>query len=186
MRCAVSTNKTVYVILGLLSEQPLSGYEIKKLIKLRFQFFWSESYGQLYPTLKSLVKDNLIQVFPLEKQSNRNEIKYCITDLGKEKLKEWLFVSPEKETIRLEILLKMYFSLNTPEVPMIEYLSAFKDNYSDAINTLNLFQKELKQIAFKDNHEDILHIIDFGQKVYKAYIEWSEETIKYFKRKNTK
>ena len=41
--------KTRYVILGLLLEGSLSGYDIKKIIDTRFSFFWSESYGQLYP-----------------------------------------------------------------------------------------------------------------------------------------
>lgn len=30
-----STNKTRYLILGLLSEQPLSGYQIKKIVDMR-------------------------------------------------------------------------------------------------------------------------------------------------------
>lgn len=53
-------NKTKFVILGLLSEGDLTGYEIKKIIDIRFSFFWNESYGQLYPELKNLEQDDLI------------------------------------------------------------------------------------------------------------------------------
>ncbi|MCK7479112.1 MAG: PadR family transcriptional regulator [Candidatus Moduliflexus flocculans] len=53
-------NNTKYVILGLLTEAPLSGYEIKKLVDIRFRFFWSESYGQIYPELKRLTAMGLI------------------------------------------------------------------------------------------------------------------------------
>jgi DNA-binding PadR family transcriptional regulator len=42
-------SKTKYPILGLLAEQPMSGYDIKKLVDVRFSFFWNESYGQSIP-----------------------------------------------------------------------------------------------------------------------------------------
>lgn len=53
--------QTEYVILGLLSESPLTGYQIKRIIDVRFHFFWNESYGQLYPALKSLNATGLIE-----------------------------------------------------------------------------------------------------------------------------
>ena len=47
---------TAFVILGILAIHPhQSGYEIRKTVQQTVGFFWGESYGQLYPTLKSLV-----------------------------------------------------------------------------------------------------------------------------------
>ena len=53
--------QTDYVILGLLAERPLSGYQIKKIIDIRFQFFWSESFGQIFPALKSLAAQGFLR-----------------------------------------------------------------------------------------------------------------------------
>lgn len=53
--------KTRFVILGLLNEEPLSGYDIKKIIDIRMSFFWQESYGQIYPELAKLRKEGLIE-----------------------------------------------------------------------------------------------------------------------------
>ena len=53
--------KTRFVILGLLNEEPLSGYDIKKIIDIRMSFFWQESYGQIYPELAKLKKEGLIE-----------------------------------------------------------------------------------------------------------------------------
>ena len=53
-------NKTQFAVLGLLSWQPMSGYTIKKLIEMGLTQFWSESYGQLYPTLEKLVETGLV------------------------------------------------------------------------------------------------------------------------------
>ena len=43
----------------LLSWKPMSGYDIKKLVDAGLSHFWNENYGQIYPTLESLVKEGL-------------------------------------------------------------------------------------------------------------------------------
>ncbi len=53
--------KTRFVILGLLNEEPLSGYDMKKIIDIRMSFFWQESYGQIYPELAKLREEGLIE-----------------------------------------------------------------------------------------------------------------------------
>ena len=50
---------TRYAILGLLSLAPMSGYEIRKVAASSIGHFWSESYGQIYPTLRKLVAAGL-------------------------------------------------------------------------------------------------------------------------------
>src|ERR1700709_2054003 len=45
---------TAYVILGMISREPRSGYEIKALVDDTTRFFWAASYGQIYPELKRL------------------------------------------------------------------------------------------------------------------------------------
>jgi len=47
---------TGYVILGMLRNQPRSGYEIKQAVDNSTGFFWAASYGQIYPELRKLAK----------------------------------------------------------------------------------------------------------------------------------
>ena len=57
----MSQSQTSYVILGILAIHPhQSGYEIRKTIQQSVGFFWSESFGQIYPTLKRLNAEKLI------------------------------------------------------------------------------------------------------------------------------
>ena len=54
-------SQTAYVILGILAiHDNQSGYEIRKTIQQTVGFFWGESFGQIYPTLKKLLADGLI------------------------------------------------------------------------------------------------------------------------------
>ena len=38
---------TAYVILGMLSWWPMSGYDIKATVDKSTRFFWAASYGQI-------------------------------------------------------------------------------------------------------------------------------------------
>jgi PadR family transcriptional regulator, regulatory protein AphA len=180
--------QTEYVILGLLSESPLSGYQMKQLIDIRFRFFWNESYGQLYPTLKELKARGLIEELGGTAVSNaRAQRTYQISEEGVASLKEWLEKPPEKETVRLEILLKMYFSNLVPPEVMAGHIRAFQESHERDLQMLNLFQHELEAIADQDpNHPHVLSVINFGQKVNQAYVDWSRETIKFLESRYTK
>ena len=178
----MSEKKTQYVILGLLNESNLSGYEIKKIIDMRFSFFWNESYGQIFPQLKLLTEKQLIRVVNGNK-SKRDKLTYAITDKGKDELRKWLHEPVEKESVRFEILLKMYFSNLVEKDVIKKHIEEFKNRHEQKLEILNLFYEELKEIVhLHPNHEDILRVIDFGQKVYNAYINWCNETISYLGR----
>ena len=180
--------QTEYVILGLLSESPLTGYQMKQLINIRFRFFWNESYGQLYPTLKDLKARGLIQEMEAKAEMGvRAQKAYGICESGLEALKVWLQQPVEKETVRLEILLKMYFSnLTEPEV-MAEHIRLFQASHERDLQVLNMFQTELESIAEVDpNHPHVLQVINFGQKVNQAYVDWSREAIRFLESRELK
>ena len=49
-------------ILGLLKEQPLHGYELRKRLGETLGFLWGVSYGSLYPALRRLERDGAIEI----------------------------------------------------------------------------------------------------------------------------
>jgi PadR family transcriptional regulator, regulatory protein AphA len=172
--------QTDYVILGLLTESPLTGYQMKKIIDIRFRFFWNESYGQLYPTLKALSEDGYIaEVLTGEKQK-RAQRTYRITSGGLAALQHWLPLPVEKESVRLEILLKMYFSNLSDKEVMMRHISVFQQSHEQDLKVLGMFEKELKSVPDKDlNHAYVLRVIDFGRKVNEAYLDWCRETMRF-------
>lgn len=173
----VTSNKTKYLILGLVNEEPLSGYEIKRIVDMRFSFFWNESFGQIYPQLKKLSEERLIEELSLDKIENSKATKkYSITDQGRKELKEWLEEPVEKETVRYEILLKMYFSnMISPEV-MLGHIKEFQISHKNQQKLFEKFRQQLEEYKdVHDNHKDILMVLSFGQKVWKAYDDWCKE-----------
>ena len=81
-------------ILGTLAEQPLHGYQIRKLLGAELGPFRALSYGSLYPCLRRMVAEGLLTVEGEDDDargnSRRSRIAYSVTDAGKAKLSEEL------------------------------------------------------------------------------------------------
>jgi DNA-binding PadR family transcriptional regulator len=73
-------------VLGILSQSPAHGYELRKRMISVTGLFKTISYGALYPTLKSLVERGFLAEQdnnPTNKYPKRNRIVYVLTDQGK-------------------------------------------------------------------------------------------------------
>jgi PadR family transcriptional regulator AphA len=100
---------TAYVILGMISREPRSGYEIKALVDDTTRFFWAASYGQIYPELKRLAEAGLIKGVDSPRGERKRTV-YAITEAGMEVLQEWLRRPPQTFEMREEGLLKLFFA----------------------------------------------------------------------------
>ena len=105
---------TAYVILGMLSLGPRSGYDVKAAVDYSVRFFWAASYGQIYPELRRLSDAGLVEGRP-EPQSGRRRTVYRLTAAGRRALHEWLAEAPETFETRDEGLLKLFFADASPE-----------------------------------------------------------------------
>lgn len=172
--------KTRYVLLGLLQEEELSGYEMKKNIDIRMSFFWQESFGQIYPELSKMIKEGLIDFSNTESTGRikREKIMYKITPKGEKELKQWMEAENEKDTSRSEFLLKMFLSTGKNEEEMRKHIIQFKEQSEQKLELFNLFDMQLNQdIAIHNNHKQILCVLNLGIRQAKLYIDWSKEIL---------
>lgn len=116
---------TAYVILGLVSKEPRSGYEIKSVVDGSTRFFWAASYGQIYPELKRLAEAGLVSGVEAPTGGRRRTV-YAITADGEERLKAWLREPPETFEMREEGLLKLFFANLLPPAEAVEILRAMR------------------------------------------------------------
>lgn len=75
-------------ILGLLKERAMHGYELKRQLGQRLGFFWTVSFGSLYPTLKKLETTACVERVPDTDARSRRRQVYRITDGGEAKFIE--------------------------------------------------------------------------------------------------
>jgi DNA-binding PadR family transcriptional regulator len=127
------------VILGLLSLGPRSGYDIKTVVDRSTRFFWAASYGQIYPELKRLEQDGLVEG---EDQPNggRNRRVYRLTAAGREALHDWLLGSTVTIELRDESLLRLFFADALPHDEALMLLEGRKRGHEEYLEVLRAIQ----------------------------------------------
>jgi DNA-binding PadR family transcriptional regulator len=100
---------TARVILGMLRLGAQTGYDIKRAIDNSTRFFWSASYGQIYPELRRLEERGLVTGQP-DPRGGVKRTSYVLTEAGEQALREWL-TDRESYTFELrdEGLLRFFF-----------------------------------------------------------------------------
>lgn len=163
------------VILGLLSHEDLTGYEIKKRMDTALKYFWGASYGSIYPALGDLVKRGLANKRD-GAENNRNKIIYSITEDGRNYLKDWLRLPVEKDELRYETLLKLFFGNEAGELQATSHIDAFEEKIEKELQYLIGAAEILRSnTSLDDTHKYYLLTVEFGIKTYRAYLEWCKE-----------
>jgi PadR family transcriptional regulator, regulatory protein AphA len=172
-------NATAKVILGMLAARPRSGYEIKQLVDGSTRFFWSASYGQIYPELKRLEKEGLVAGSESARGARKRTI-YKLTPKGRKAAKEWIDREPETFELRDEGLLGLFFaeSIEPGRAPEIAREQAAKAAADAA--ALKAIQKQVTEPVANDGPEvspdrGSLAVLRYG-------IESSEWTARWFER----
>ena len=100
---------TAYAILGLLSVQPWSTYELAQQVQRSLNWFWPRAERRLYDEPKRLVADGLATATEGFTGQRRRTV-YEITDAGRSELAEWLGRPPLPRSLDFEGMLKVFFS----------------------------------------------------------------------------
>ena len=100
---------TKHAILGLLSQRPMHGYELKKEFEQSVSFIWSINIGQLYTLLKKMEEENAIVKETVPQENRPDRLVYEITDKGRKEFQEWLSSPVIRKNTKDEFYLKMMF-----------------------------------------------------------------------------
>ncbi len=163
-----------FALLGLLSESPKYGYEIKQKFEGALGNVWSVSYGQLYPTLRRLSELEWVtkKTAPGKKAAEKNI--YSITPTGIKKLNDWL-LQPLRTSYRVkdEFTLKFLFFNKLPPEKVLNYL---KKQQKKTVMQKEDFQRTL--VALRNEIDFFLQaIIRKGVIHLEAETQWLEEVI---------
>jgi DNA-binding PadR family transcriptional regulator len=88
-----------FALLGLIFEQPMSGYDLRKIFSTTAMGSFSDSPGAIYPALARLEANELIRGTVEESASLRKRRVFEITAMGLEALKAWLMKPVTRDDI---------------------------------------------------------------------------------------
>jgi DNA-binding PadR family transcriptional regulator len=172
-------NRTAYVILGMLSIQPnLSGYEIHKAIEDNFGSFWGESYGQIYPSLKRLAAEGLIEPCKPTTAPKKRRQEYALTDAGRTRLREWLAAPFQNDPPRNEFMLKLFFGREAAPGVSIAHVRELQKRNQRSLAMLEGIEKMANQHQSQNPHKPYWMLtLSLGIALTRAALDWGESAL---------
>ena len=120
-----------YAILGYLSSAPGSGYDLAHQLDRGLGWFWSASHSQIYPELKRLEEEGLVEGTATTVGEKLEKRIYAITDEGLEQLKTWTAEPPRYRPNRDPERLQLIFS-DLDEIEAIRrHLEVHRERYRE-------------------------------------------------------
>jgi DNA-binding PadR family transcriptional regulator len=190
-------------VLGLLKEQPLHGYELKKRLGETLGFLWGVSYGSLYPALRRLEKQGAIesvapgpQLTPAPvptgsitgdraaarratlrrgESSRRTRKAYRITERGEELLVELLLADDERADADKAFALKLAFCRHAPADARLRFLERRREELRTRTDVSNGRRRTERPARTQDRY--LTSLLEHRARTTESELKWVEELI---------
>ena len=166
---------TELAVLGALSVQPMSGYAVRAAITETLGHFWSESFGQIYPTLARLEADGLVV---READGKTSGSTFRLTPSGRARLVDLLQEPIAAAPPRNGALLRLFFGglLGVDECRAI--LVDARGRAEQQLATLDAIRRGLEaEIRADPDARYRLVTVLAGQHSARAAIAWADESL---------
>ena len=170
-----------HALLGFLNHGSMTGYELKKIFDPSIGHFWNAELSQIYPTLKQLESEGLVEM-EVEVQADKpNRKVYSITDDGARELSDWLAQPATHGQIREPLMIKVFFGASLPKQELIAVLRHRADELRQSIEAQEQGRVLIGKFAGTFGLDRVGFFwnltVDAGLKHHNAGIEWIEEAI---------
>ena len=160
-----------YIILGMLYDDNLTGYDIKKYIENGIGVFYKASYGSLYPALKKLTEKGFLTMYE-EPLGGRQKNYYKITNVGKKGFLDWLVLPINVLDGTNTHFAKVYFfdklSSDIRERQLLEY----EINNENYLRKLQALENDFDKMDNKDCFYYKLSTLYYGICITQETLRW--------------
>ena len=174
-----------YSLLGALMESPDYGYKLKTRVPAKVFHDFGINDNQLYPTLKKLHMEGLVEKEVIYQEGSPNRNMYHITDKGRKEFLDWLESSDGEETgFRYEILSKDVFMTRCIYILNLEKQKALKkiDRQIRLVNrTIADFNHALRQMETKKILPIKIKVLEFAIMNQQARLAWLNQFSNFVK-----
>jgi DNA-binding PadR family transcriptional regulator len=178
------TSRLGYALLGLLHQQPASGYDIRRIFTDTPMGAFSNSPGAIYPALRRLEAGGLIQGRVENRSGLRRRQVFRLTPAGTRALRRWLTrpVAHEDVVSGLEELMLRFAFLDdviggTAAVTFLEALQRGLDAYIPGLRQhLAAHRAEMSRSGGL--------ALESGIRSYESLLEWSKHAIRAYEGKS--
>jgi DNA-binding PadR family transcriptional regulator len=162
-----------HFILGLLFQQPMSGYDVKQYLENLGWLVGNPSFGAIYPALHALLEDGFVSL-QIEACENKPPRKiYTITATGKHALDEWIHQPLLSGASSRAFVMRLLLATHLSQEGLVAHLQQRRQKVAEQ-------RAALKQtIGESDPPTDIGQRLafDYGMTIASTELAWLEDLI---------
>ncbi|MCL2337043.1 MAG: PadR family transcriptional regulator [Firmicutes bacterium] len=180
-----------YGLLGLLTYQDSSGYDLTKMFADSLNNFWHAQSSQIYRELNRMEEKGWVTSRNVVQEGRPNKRIYSITGAGRNELDKWLAdTKPPAENLHLPLLMRVFFGADSPAATLALLKEcrahckiALEANYSDIRKNIDAYATLFQNGPDKSKYW--LMTLDFGIAQIKTTLEWAERCIAQMEEMST-
>ena len=171
-----------HILLGMLAT-PASGYDLKRQFNQSLAHFWGAELAQIYPTLRGLVDDGLLEVSLHPSDQGPARKVYRRTEEGTATLRDWLLSGPVVKRERISHLAQVFFLRELAPEDAREFLMELRDQMAGRLEALQAIETGWGEDdpRYPDDLPDASFYpqltLRMGLLKIAAVVEWCEESI---------
>jgi len=163
--------------LGLLADQPRTGYGLLKHFEQSLAYAWPASHSQIYPELAKLLAEGLIREGEPLPRGGRP---YELTDAGLAEVRTWLRDTEPSRTVRSEATLRLFFLWLLEGDDAEAYLRGEAERAHAVLAELEEIAEQEDPDSPKTRAYGIA--LELGLRTTRARLEWAEWAVTAFSR----
>jgi DNA-binding PadR family transcriptional regulator len=167
--------QTDLAVLAVLSIQPMTGYAVRDAIRVHLGAFWSESFGQIYPTLARLREEGLVAAGDGERSGSSTHV---LTAAGRARLVDLMREAPTSTPPRNGMLLRLFFGSVLGAAACRELVADARTRAVAMLDNLEVARRETEaEPPDLPQRPYWLMTISAGEHTARAAIAWADETL---------
>jgi DNA-binding PadR family transcriptional regulator len=155
--------------LGLLAQEPGSGYDLLKQFEKSMANVWPATQSQLYGELNKLAEAGLIEVSDI---GPRGRKEYRITDTGRAELRRWVTEPQEDPPFRDAGLLRVFLLGEVTEAHAREHVVAMREHAKGEVKRLEELRTSI-DCADDEGSFYGLAALEYGLRMYAMKADWA-------------
>jgi DNA-binding PadR family transcriptional regulator len=162
-----------YFVLGLLAQRPMSGYDIRRVLKGLSWLVSSPSSGSLYPILRELLRDGLVVMEVVPGLDRPDRKVYSLTEAGSRALRTWIDKAVPSGAPLRAFLMHLLLAGNLSSSKLITHLRQRREQVEASHATLH----ETAQGADKEKNPGRQLALDYAMALATAELTWLDTTL---------
>jgi DNA-binding PadR family transcriptional regulator len=160
-------NATAAALLGLLLEEPRTGWDLMAVAQERIGEFWTLTQSQVYRELSAMAGRGLVEAGPV---GPRDRKPYRATASGRAAFDAWVQGDPGPDHVRIPLLLTLAFAGHLPAGRLTQIVEAQRSVHQERLDRYRAARQALA--AAPGAPAARVATLEFGLRHEQAVLDW--------------